>query len=715
MKGKHTGFFSMYNRRGDASVFSIIKQGLVLALPFIMVGSLALVLRNFPLPAYQEWLQGFIDGKFNDALLIIFNSTMGVLSLVLLLTIAYSYGRARDRERAFIYPVLAVCAYLTFISWDEIESPTDVFGHSWIFTAIVIAMLSSALFRLILSRGGRLVRQYTVGADTDFNMVLGMVIPAVIVVAVFTAAHLALTAIFGSVSLQQAGAQAMAALFGGLGANLGSALLLVLFIQVFWFFGLHGSNMVDVAATNVFEAGMQANIDAVAAGQAPTEIFTKTFLDTFVFMGGSGTAIALVIAMLLVARANHNRKLAKLGLATTIFNINEIVLFGFPIIFNPMMLVPFLLVPVVLTLTSSVAVMTGLVPVASSTVQWTSPPIIGGYAATGSVAGSILQAVNIVIGVLIYIPFVKLSEKKQTQTLKNDVQELTRITQNEEIRGKTSLLLEDHDTLTPVARMLALDLRHAVEHYGDGREGMNIFYQPQVRYDGSIYGAEALLRWNHPVAGFIYPPLLIRLAQEDGYLENLDMWILDQTCRTAERLARQFAGPMEISVNLLPSRLEEEGAYEKIRDIYRKYDLKDFVIAIEITEQNALSMTPEMMAAMDKIKALGIRFAMDDFGMGHSSMMYLQNNKLDVVKLDGSLVQQLMENERAEGIIGSVYNLTSRMGVDLLAEHVETVAERERLHELGCDIYQGWLYSKAVPYEELAGFLRRSGTPERTE
>lgn len=146
-----------------------------------------------------------------------------------------------------------------------------------------------------------------------------------------------------------------------------------------------------------------------------TVIYSKSFMDIFVFIGGCGAALCLILALLIAAKKSHNRKLGKVAGVSVLFNISEIAIFGFPVIFNPVMFVPFILTPLVFVLTGTFAMTMGLVPYVTRSLEWTVPVIFSGYEATGSVAGSVLQIVNLVIGTLIYIPFIRYSEEKQTR------------------------------------------------------------------------------------------------------------------------------------------------------------------------------------------------------------------------------------------------------------------------------------------------------------
>jgi cellobiose PTS system EIIC component len=197
----------------------------------------------------------------------------------------------------------------------------------------------------------------------------------------------------------------------GLASSLGAALLVVFLLHLLWFFGLHGANILLPITTALFLPLMSANVNAFAAGQPAPNIITSSFFDTFVYMGGAGTAICLLAAIFLVGKREDNKAKAKLGLAPSIFNINEPVLFGMPLVLNPIYVIPFILTPLVLTIVSYAAIAAHIVPKTIALVVWTMPPIISGFLATGSVMGIVLQLVNLAIGIIIYIPFVMLSEK----------------------------------------------------------------------------------------------------------------------------------------------------------------------------------------------------------------------------------------------------------------------------------------------------------------
>lgn len=490
-------------------------------------------------------------------------------------------------------------------------------------------------------------------------------------------------------------------LFEKIGNGMVGAVLYVLTNHILWFFGIHGDNILgDVG--KFFQQGMGTNIQMIANHQPPTEIFTNTFFYTFVLCGGTGVTICLVIAILLVSKQRDRRRLAWLSILPVTFNINEIIIFGLPIILNPILFIPFALAPLAILITSALAMYIGLVPIVTKEVMWTTPVILSGIVSTQSIAGGILQAINIVMGTLIYLPFIKIYERYQGKIIEEEISLLCEKVVAGEDNGKVINLLEENDKLNATALMLLSDLRHAMKE-----NKLELYYQPQICSDGTILGAEALLRWNHSSGGYIYPPLVIELAREDGLLDELGMRIIADAVETLENIWKKYKIPFKMSVNISTVQLENPNFCDEVINIIDKHDFGKGILAIEVTEQIALSGTPVVLERIERLRKAGIQFIMDDYGMGYSSAIYLKNNKFAYVKLDKCLVQDLLVNERTESIIRSIKQLSHELGFELIAEYVETEEQRNKLQDLGCHVYQGWLYSKAIELKEFEIFMEQ--------
>lgn len=693
-----------YTRMEDNILLRAIRQGLILAIPVILAGSVALLLASLPVDAYQRFLSTFLGGTLLQLFRIIQSSTLGLISLVLLLTISYSYAQLRGCAYSAVTPLVALCAYLVF-AHDGVTAPSfDIFTSSWLFNALFVAVTSSTLFVWLCHWHPAPHRHYTSGADVLFNKVASALIPACIVVLLFGLLNRVTIALFGASNFQTAFSVGMSRLFQNLGRNLGSGLLFILLMHVMWFFGIHGSNVLDDVAKGVFGSGMDVNVALAQVGQPPTELVSKTFFDTFVLFGGCGTLLCLVVAILFKGRQRHVRRLAKIAVAPVLFNMNELMLFGLPVVFNPILFIPFVATPLILTVTSYTAMVLGLVPYASQAVEWTTPIFLSGYAATGSVAGSLLQLFNLVLGVLIYLPFLKWSERYSARTARERVQALTQIVQQCELHGEVPVLLDRTDRLAVVANMLAADLQAAVRT-GD----LPLQFQPQVDTAGHVVAVEALLRWDHPVGGLLYPPLVIALAEEGGFRDALGHCILECACGYLEDMQQRFTQPIRLAVNITAGQLNNPHFVEQVRDILQAHHIPPGLLGLELTEQTALSASKLVSDRLLELRHLGVHLIMDDFGMGHSTLVYLQDNQFDEVKLDGSLVRSLPENQRSADIVSSIVYLSRSMSFRIVAEYVETAQQRAALEALGCQYYQGYLFSPAVPYEAFLVYAAQHG------
>ena len=662
----------------DNKILYSIKQGMILAIPAIMTGSTALVILNLPIKAYQEYLSGLFNGEVTNILNFINDSTLGIISLIILLTISYSYGKIYGSKYTVLVPIVAMCSFLVFSHGNELNSYIEIFKTKWLFTSIIVSMTSSVLFVKLTESFVTSVKFHTEGADADFNMVVSAIVPFIIVVFLFSIFRVIMISLIGSSNFQDIFYNLFSNVFNKMGTNLMSALLFIFLMHFMWFFGIHGSNVLDTVAKNLFENSMAININLVNNNQLPTEIFTKTFFDTMVLLGGCGSLLCLVIAIFLSEKRINVRKLAKIASIPALFNINEMLVFGIPIVFNYIMFVPFVITPIILTITSYVAMSTGIVPCTVSAVEWTSPIFLSGYMSTGSIRGSLLQVFNLCVGVMIYIPFIKMSQNRYTYMFKNNIENLTNLLKRYELTGEQPNLLNHNGKIGSISKMLASDLKFAMK-----RGEIELFYQPQVNYNGNVVGAEGLLRWK------------------------LGEYIINKACIDLKKSEKLLRNPVKFSVNISPDQLDDPKLPEQIKNIISSNDINPNMLGIEITEQIALSGSQIIIERINAIHNLGIKLIMDDFGMGHSSLIYLQNNNFDIVKLDGSLVKEILTNKRSSEIIMTIVNLSKNLEFDIVVEYVENIDQRDKLYGLGCEIYQGYYYSKAIPFEEFVEYANQ--------
>ena len=678
-----------------------VRHGLTLAIPFLIMGSFALLLTNFPLGVYQDFIRTWMNGAASAILETLYQISLGSLALVLTVTISISYGHLTETDQLFLYPIVAVCSYLAFCG--GIENQSDyIFNAEWVFTAMVITLLSCVLFHKILKLGHRFERLHTTGADYLFNISIQCLIPVILVSLFFAVTGYVLRVAWDSSNITNFGSYLFLKLFDKISGNLFGILLYVVMTHLLWFMGIHGTNTLEAVSRHLFEQNVEINQSLVLAGHIPTEIFSKTFLDTFVFIGGCGTALSFVLALYIASKQSHNRKMSFVALPSALFNISEIAVFGFPIIFNLTMLIPFILTPVILTLISASAIKTGLVPAVTQSVEWTIPVLLSGYQATGSVSGSLLQLFNLLVGVFIYMPFVRRSEKQETGKFKQAVRQMEQDMAAGERDGVIPAYLSHKYPYYYYAKTLSMDLTNAMK-----RGQLQLFYQPQISSQGELHGMEALLRWNHPVTGYIAPPVLIRLAHESGILNELGYSLLDRACLDAQAIQNSVSNNICLSINISPKQLQDPGFFDKTLEIVRQYPLERIHVVLEITERAAMELSAELKKKMEYMKEQGLEFSLDDFGMGHNSLVQLQEGCFNEVKIDGNLVSQLPNNNSTREIISGLVQMSQNLNCRTIAEFVETEEQRDMLLSLGCVIYQGYYYSKALPPEEFLEYISR--------
>lgn len=680
-------------------IFTSISEGLMCTLPIILIGSFTLVLKSLPIDAYQAFLQNSLNGYLLDFLSTVYNASLGIFGIILTVSISYSYANYSrdDMPVSFMAPVTALCAYFIMMGMDTFK--LEQAGGPTVFVSILAGVISSVLF-LAISRkqSSRLLYSFS-GMGPALRNGMFCLLPFVCTLSFFVVIKLLIVYRFGNNSIQELLADGISHLYSNMGNNLLSCTIFLLSVHLLWMCGIHGNNLLHSVSDTLFVPALEQNLEQIANGMAPTHIFSKTFIDTFLIMGGCGASISLIIALFLFGRKKNLKQVAKLSLVPAVFNVNETLVFGIPIVLNPTFLIPFMLVPIVNLLLSYLATIAGFLPVVSTQVEWTVPVLLSGYLATGSIRGSIFQIFLLIIGVLIYRPFVLRYERETSNNFKNNIGELTDSFRQAEEDGEHTAYIYLTDNMGKIAKMLADELQYALAH-----NRLEIFYQPQIDTGSRCFGVEALLRWNYPDAGFIYPPLIIELAKERGLLEDLERFVIQTACRDLKQLNTDFSPDLKISINITGFSLKNPNLIPMLEQAVDKYEVSRENLWIEITEQDAISSSEDVTGHLEQLNKLGYHLLIDDFGMGHTSLTYLKSSYFNVVKLDGSLTKEY-QNERYQEIISSITRLSHNLNFDVIAEYVETEEQRDKLLELGCTGLQGYLYSKAIPFNSLKDWL----------
>ncbi len=272
----------------------------------------------------------------------------------------------------------------------------------------------------------------------------------------------------------------------------------------------------------------------------------------------------------------------------------------------------------------------------------------------------------------------------------------------EDGRDRLAMFNEDlRDTVTRRLR-IANELRAAVE-----RDELAVWFQPEIHLDdGHLRAVEALLRWHHPSGELRSAAHFIETAEETGMILDIGRWVIQQSCRHAARwLSTRPDSPLVVRVNLSSLQLAEAGLLGDLDDALRSAGLAPDRLCVEITETAMLHETTTVRANMAGIAERGIRTAIDDFGTGYASLTYLRRYPVDVVKLDRSFVTNLTTQPQDRHIAAGIIDMAARLGISVTAEGVERPEQAELLRDLGCTGAQGYLYSPAVPSDEIEVML----------
>ncbi len=240
-------------------------------------------------------------------------------------------------------------------------------------------------------------------------------------------------------------------------------------------------------------------------------------------------------------------------------------------------------------------------------------------------------------------------------------------------------------------------------HYALERNEFELHYQPKVDLrSGAITGVEALLRWRSPDMGLVPPNKFIPILEETGLILEVGEWVIARACRQARLWQEQGLPPLRIAVNLSPRQFQQRDLAQRIRTLIDQPDFLPEYLELEITESMVMQQVDRAIATLEELRRIGVRIAIDDFGTGYSSLAVLKRFPVDCLKVDRSFVRDIPDDAGDMAITRSIIALAHSMGLSVVAEGVETVAQREFLVECGCDEMQGFLFSKPLPAEELA-------------
>lgn len=396
----------MADKLGQNRYLNVLRDAFMLAFPLTIFGSICVVIAN--LPFLNKLMSEPSLNNFKVALNPTVEASLSIMTIFVVIGIGYYLLTSYEGDGIF-GSAIALGSFFILTPFKDGAIPMDRLGAKGMFVGIFTAIVSIEIYRRIIARGWTIKLPDSVppAVSKSFSaMIPGSVtLSSVLIVRIL----FSLTP-YGNIHdfVYTAIQTPLVALGGGLPATI----VAVLLIQLLWFFGLHGQIIINSVLDPVWNTLSLQNLDALQAGKDLPNIITKQFIDTYtVGIGGTGMTLAVVAAMLFVMKSKQLRETGKIAAPAGIFNVNEPVIFGLPIVMNPMIFIPWLLAPVVVVIFTYFMMATGIVPLTTGiSVPWTMPIFFGGMLATNSIMGGVLQVINFFIVFFIWVPFLKIMD-----------------------------------------------------------------------------------------------------------------------------------------------------------------------------------------------------------------------------------------------------------------------------------------------------------------
>lgn len=406
------------NKLASNRYLSILRDAFMLAFPLTMFGSIVVVICNLP------FLNDEMKALLNELLGSGQSATMSIMTVFVTFGIGYYLSKSYDVEGifggaiSFVSFLILTPFFVTSDSGETILSvlSLDRLGAKGMFLGMIVSFIAAEIYSRTSRKGWQIKMPDSVPPAVAKSF--AALIPAILTLSIFTAIN-AIVTVGLNTNLHDVIYNIIQVPLVGLGSSIWATLLAIFFIQFLWFFGLHGQILVNSVMDPVWNTLMFENLEAYKAGEHLPHIITKPFMEVFtVGLGGSGMTLAVVIIMAFFLRKKQYRDVGRLALGAGIFNVNEPVIFGLPIVLNATILIPWVIAPIIVTAFNYFVMAIGIVPAPTGvSVPWTVPIFFSGIIATNSLAGGLLQIVDFILVGFIWYPFLRMLDKQEDSAL----------------------------------------------------------------------------------------------------------------------------------------------------------------------------------------------------------------------------------------------------------------------------------------------------------
>ena len=402
-------------------VLTAIRDGFLVGTPLIIAASIFLVIGNFPVEGYEAFVAKFLGEGWDGYLNAVIRSTFGVIALLGVIGIGYYYAKAKGVEGISGAAVSLVAFLIISPQSHELFVNADGkafrgfalrnLGTEGLFLAMITALLAVTVFAAVKNRGWTI--KLPEGVPPAVMNSFAALIPSMFVMLLFFALRLFFYFFTKDQYAHDFIYKVLQGPLEGLGKNFFFEPIYQFLSTLFWFFGINGPAVTNTIFAPIHKALTLENYELAKAGLPMTNVFTSAFSDFFCNFGGGGSTLGLVLMMTFMAKSKRLKTLGRMALPAGIFGINEPIIFGFPMVLNVIMVIPFILAPVMNTIIGQLATAVGFIPVTSGVqLSWTTPIFISGYLTTGSINAVILQLFMLLADMALYYPFFKMQDSK---------------------------------------------------------------------------------------------------------------------------------------------------------------------------------------------------------------------------------------------------------------------------------------------------------------
>ena len=662
-------YFNGLRAMSQAGPFMALRETFISLLPFYIASSVLEFWVSAADPATRDplWM------AVNLAVHGLHHGLTQFFPLLVSMALGSTLARRMDMDAFHGGALSAFCLFLSVFHLESQHSPDLAMKMAALF-GVLLPFLAVHTLRFAQRHAPRVVRD--AGLSPLLSRNINLIVPGIVTVAVV---HL--------VALQCAAGFAALQFEGNLFANWPLVLqgvVRMVAVNLLWAVGLHGENLFNLIVGRDMLAQM------VLPG------FTlASLLNTFVLFGGSGGTLSLLLAMALNGKVSA---LGKISVPFQLFNINEIIVYGHPVVFNPYLMLPFVLFPVAGFLVAYAAVSWGWVA-ALANVQWMMPIGLSAYVVGGGHASTfVLQAAMLLLGSAIYTPFLRLERRdsmvhKLEKMFAEDARPQSDMADAAETRYAG---IYEKRLLVYADAMQAMDLISA------GR--MRLWYQPKIDVATSrVCGFEALLRVELP-DGKIVGPAFVAKLEAAGYSHTINTWVVQEAMRDLEAWQAQGFMPV-VSLNLTADFLASAPCVGRI--IERVGALAPQV-KLEMLESSFCQDFEQTRRNVHDLAQAGIRLAIDDFGSGYSNLALLNKLEIETIKIDRSLLADL-GSEKGRVLYRQLCAMILQLDYEVVAEGVETPEVAAFVTACGVTVIQGWVHAAAMPAAKAMAYALDRG------